>query len=302
MDLDGRKLGAFGSRVHNGEMSQVVAVIEVLALLGLAPGFVGALAAAVLRRPLDNLSRPLQRLPAEQFRNAIMLPLISVYAGAIAGVGTNLLTTEPDRYLYAFAFMLVTALVVVMIGGRLAVKPIRRVAGTAVAYRRELLAEMLHRDWTSASREDRVAASRRAARLAATGLRLVSYARTRSFGQWLRRRPRLELAWFATATAVTTAVLLYVLVVRVVTGGGTIGPGLLLIVLLPTLGPGQLWLRYRENRATLRAFGAELHSEASAVLTAIAAAPPPPFRLRLLRSLRTLLDLDPPGHRRRPDV
>ncbi|MFI0797091.1 hypothetical protein ACH4OY_31090 [Micromonospora rubida] len=281
-------------------MASAVALIEVLALLGLVPGFVCALTTTVLRRPLDNIQRATQRLPPERFRTAVVLPMASIFAGSISGVGANLLTNEPDRILYVYVFVtaLFVACVVVVIFGHLEFKLTRPVGGTAIAYRRELLAELHRRDWAAATRYDRATATRRAARLAATGTRLIAYAESQSIRQWILKRHPLQLAWFAAATAATTIALLYVLGARMMAKNWTVEPGLLLFVVSPPLGPAQLWLRHRRHQATLRAIGAELHAEASSVLTAIAAASPPPLRLRIMWALSTLLDLRTPPPRR----
>lgn len=187
-------------------------------LLGLASGLAWALGATVLHRPFIRSERAIHRLPLERFRNAIVLPVASIFAGAIAGIGSNLLTNQPDRLLFVCVFVaaLFVALVVVVVFGHLEPKPATPVGDTAMGYRRELLAELRRRDWTTATRDDRATATRQATRLAATGRRLITYAESRSFRQWLRRRHPLQLTWFATATAITTTTLLYVVGIRTI--------------------------------------------------------------------------------------
>ena len=270
-------------------MRSVIAIGEVLAFLGLAPGFVATAVVYPLRRPLDNLSRPVQRLPPDQFRTVIMLPMVSVFAGTIAGIGANQLVG--NRTLVGY-LLLMASLAAVAVGGQLAMTPVGR---KTVAYRREVLARLAERNWTVASRAERARGARLAGRLATTGSRLIRFAEHRTFRQWLRQRNRLPLCWIVLATGYATAVLVFALVNRIRHNDWTVGWGSLLIVSLPALGPGQLWLWYLMSRATLRDFGTELHRDAAAVLAAITTAPPWDLRHRARQAIRLLLDLDADG-------
>ncbi|WP_173073768.1 hypothetical protein [Phytohabitans rumicis] len=127
-------------------------------------------------------------------------------------------------------------------------------------------------------------------RLAATGDRLLRYGHTLTFWRWLAGRNRWLVALLAAATGYGAAFLAWLVVVAIADRRGGLGPGLVIIVVTPLLGPAQLWLWYRMHRATLCEFGSELAADAARLEAAIAAAPPLTAGRRLGRALRTFLD------------
>jgi hypothetical protein len=270
-------------------MRDAAVLAEVLAFLGLLPGFGTVLVLTLVRGPLYRLERDIQRLPPARLREMITIPIISITAGAIAGIGVNLATGESGNG-WAAMLMLGAAIGCVAWAGRLALRPTHpRLAATA--YRRELLTRLGARNWAAAAAGERAAAQRVARRLETTGRRLAHLGRTLRWRWWLRARNRWLLGGLAAATAYGTGFLTWVVIDRVVRRDGSPpGWGAAIILVTPLLGPAQLWLWWRLHTATLRDFGAELQADATRILAAIARAPRLSVGRRVGRALRTLLD------------
>jgi hypothetical protein len=268
-------------------MRDVAVYAETLAFLVVLPGFVTLAVLAPLRRPLLRLDRDLQRLPPAHFRNVILMPVTSILTGSIAGIGVNLATGDTNL---GWVAMLVIgfAIGVAAWAGRLALRPAapRR---TPMGYRRRLLARLSAVDWGATSGDARVAGRRVAHRLAATGDRLLRYGHTLRFRRWLAGRNRWLVALLATATGYSAGFLAWLAVVAIAHRRTGLGPGLVIIVVTPLLGPAQLCLWYRMHRATLREFGSELTADAARLEAAIASAQPLTAGRRLGRALRTFL-------------
>jgi hypothetical protein len=270
-------------------MRDVVVLAEVVAFVGVMPGFVALAVVTLARGPMYRLDRDIQRLPPDRFREVIMMPVISVVAGSIAGIGVNLATGETNN---GWVAILVIGAAIICVGwaGRMALRPAGpRFASTA--YRRQLLARLGTRRWAAAPATERAAAARVARRLERAGARLASRGDSLGFRPWLRSRNRWVVGWLAVATAYGAAVLIWVAVDRIVNRDASPpGWGAAVIVATPLLGPAQLWLWWRLHRAMLRDLGAELRADAAGVLSAVTSAPPLTVGRRLGRALRVLLD------------
>ena len=167
----------------DGAMRDAAVRAEAVAFIGVLPGFLTLMVLVLVRRPLYRLERDLHRLPLARFHDAIMLPVISVAAGAIAGVGSNLVTGD-SRLGWAALLLIGAGMGCVVWASRLALRPARPgVAGTF--YRRQVLARLIEYDWAAASAIERETATRTARRLAATGRRLAYRGRTLRLRRWL---------------------------------------------------------------------------------------------------------------------